>query len=160
MSSPEPIRRPLLTLGPGTLIFSPPPGTNGASLDISCQVTAITIGAEGDSEDPTPVLCGGAVAGARTYTWTLSFTAFQDILADGLVDWTWKHAGAEVPFTFVPDETSATAQVTGVAVVDPVNLGGDVGQRNTSEVEWGVPSKPKFTPGDGAALNDTTPAVP
>lgn len=158
MTAPEPIRRPLLTLGPGTLIFDPPAGTNGANLDISCQVTEITIAAEGDSEDPTPVLCGGSVAGARTYSWSLSFTAFQDILRDGLIDWTWKHAGSEVGFTFVPDDTSTTAQVTGMTQVDPVSLGGTVGQRNTSEVEWVVPSKPTFTPGDGAALNDTVPA--
>lgn len=157
MTSPTPAKRPLLTLGPGTLDFESAV-SGGVGLDISCQVTDILIEAEGDSEDPTPTLCGGSVAGARTYKWTVKFTAYQDILKDGVIDWSWKNAGAEVGFTFVPDKESTAAKVTGTVVVDPISLGGKVSQRNTSEVEWGAPTKPTFTPADTASLSDTTPA--
>lgn len=157
MSSPTPPNRQKLTLGPGTLTFDAPAG-GGVLLDISCQVSDVLISAEGDSEDPTPVLCGGSVAGARTYSWKLAVTAFQDILADGIIDWTWKNAGVETGFTFVPDTTSTAAKVVGRCVVDPVSLGGKVSQRNTSDFEWVLAGAPTFTPSDEASIEDTTPA--
>ncbi|GAA1089895.1 hypothetical protein [Tsukamurella strandjordii] len=157
MTSPTPAKRPLHTLGPGTFELEAPT-SGGVGLDISCQITDIKFSAEGDSEDPTPTLCGGQVNGARTYKPKVEFTAYQDILKDGMIDWSWRNAGAEVRFTFIPDKTSTTAKVTGTVVVDPIEFGGKVGQRNTSEVEWGTVGMPTFTPADTAALEDTTPA--
>lgn len=115
MTSPLPStapRRKKHTLGPGTIVF----GSVGTTLDISCQVTEVKISAEGDSEDPEMTLCGDTVAGARTYNWSMSFTAFQDIEKDGLIDWSWKYAGTEVPFKFVPDAASS-ASVTGLSLI-------------------------------------------
>ena len=143
--------RPNGHLGPGTLTF----GSVGTTLDISCQVTEVKISAEGDSEDPELTLCGDTVAGARTYTWSMSFTAFQDIEKDGLIDWSWKHAGTEVPFKFVPDAASS-ASVTGRATVDPIEFGGTVNQKNKSEAEWALSGAPNFTPSGGTAETVST----
>lgn len=140
MTAPTSPKRRHLTLGPGTLAF----GETGTDLDISCQVTAASVSAEGDSEDATPTLCGGTVAGERSYAWTLSYTAYQDVLANGIIDWTWKNAGREVPFNFTPDDSGAA--VNGVVIVDPVTIGGTVRQKNTSESEWSIVGTPEFTP--------------
>ncbi|WP_282939122.1 hypothetical protein [Corynebacterium auriscanis] len=139
------------TLGPGTLTF----GNVGTILDISCQVTEMKISAEGDSEDPEFTLCGDTVTGNRSYAWTVAFTAFQDIEKDGIIDWSWKNAGTEVPFKFVPDAATSAA-VTGRVIVDPIELGGTVNQKNKSEVEWGAVGAPTFTPSGGQGATVST----
>ena len=143
MTSPTPstaARRKPVTLGPGTLTF----GSVGSILDMSCQITEIKFTPEGDSEDSELVLCGDSIAGARTYTWTMKGSTYQDLQTDGVIDWTWKNAGKEVPFKFVPDATG-TAAVTGRVTVDPIEFGGTVGQKNKSEFEWGLVGAPNLT---------------
>lgn len=146
-------RRKLLTLGPGTLVL----GSVGTQLDMSCQLTEINISAEGESEDPEFVLCGETIAGERTYNFTLAGSMFQDVAKDGVIDFTWKHAGTEMPFKFVPDATG-TAAVTGRVTVDPLNLGGTVKQKNKSEFEWGCVGTPAFDPESNASTESTVPA--
>lgn len=143
MTSPSPTqapRRKNLTMGPGTLTF----GSVGSILDISCQITELKISAEGESEDAELVLCGDTIAGARTYTWTMTGTTFQDLEKDGVIDWTWKFAGTEVPFKFVPDATG-TSSISGRVTVDPIEVGGTVGQKNKSEFEWSLVGAPNLT---------------
>lgn len=147
-------RRTLLTLGPGTLVL----GSVGTQLDMSCQLTEINISAEGDSEDAEAVLCGDMIAGARTYAWTVAGALFQDIAEDGVIDFTWKNAGVEMPFKFVPDATG-TAAVTGRVTVDPLNLGGTVKQKNKSEFEWSAVGTPVFDPNSNASTEGTTPGT-
>lgn len=142
MTSPLPSespRRKIHSLGPGTLVF----GSVGTQLDMSCQLTEIKFSAEGDSEDPENVLCGDVIAGSRSYNWTVSGSVFQDIEADGVIDYTWKHAGTEVPFKFVPDATETVA-VTGRVTIDPIEFGGTVKTKNKSEFEWSVVGSPVF----------------
>lgn len=139
------IRRPIKALGPGSLVF----GVVATELDISCQVTACKITFDSDKEDDLPTLCGGVIAGEKNYTAKLEATAGQDTEVNGLIDWTWKNRGKEVPVRFVPHE-GETATVTGTVVIDPVEFGGDVRKRNVSEFEFdfvGIPSfKPDSTP--------------
>lgn len=136
-----PKRKPL-TLGPGVLIF----GTIGTDdLDLSCQVTAIKITFDSDKEDDLPTLCGGVITGEKIYTSKLEVSAAQDTEANGLIDWTWKNAGKEVPFKFVPTN-SETAAVNGKCVVDPVDFGGEVKKRNISEFEFDIVGMPVFSP--------------
>lgn len=142
MTTPTtPPRRKLLTLGPGSLKI----GEVGTELDMSCQLTSASISWEVDAEDAEPTLCGGSVGGARNYTATLAANLFQDIEADGVIDYTWKNKGMEVPFTFIPDE-AGTAAVTGRVTIDPINLGGDVRTRVKSEIEWTCVGDPVFEP--------------
>ena len=142
-------RRQITKLGPGTLVL----GSVGTQLDMSCQLTNFKVSAEGDSEDAEAVLCGDSIAGARTYAWTASGTLFQDIEADGVIDFTWKHAGVEMPFKFVPD-SAATAAVTGRVTVDPLEFGGDVNVKNKSEFEWSIVGTPVFNPTANAAMEN------
>jgi hypothetical protein len=148
MPSPK---RKILSLGPGTLAF----GEVGTELDISCQVTACSIEWAVDAEDAAPTLCGGTVAGARNYAATVKATVYQDIEADGTVDFSWKNKGAEVPFSFTPRTDAPTAKVAGRCLVDPITLGGDVNKKNTSDIEWSCVGEPTFTPDD---TGDTEPA--
>lgn len=147
--------RPLHQLGPGSLTFDAP-GGGSVLLDMSAQVTKCSIAAKGDSDDPTPVLSGGQVVGARTYAWTLSAELFQDAAKDGVIDWSWRNAGAETTFTFTP--SAGGEKVTGRVQVDPIDLGGDVKKKNTSEIEWTITTTPSFTPA-GTGTAGTTPAV-
>lgn len=147
------IKRKPLALGPGALVF----GETNKLLDISCQVTACKITFDSDSEDDLPTLCGGVISGERVYTSKIEFTAAQDIERDGLIDWSWKMAGQEVPFTFTP-RNDEVAKVAGRVIVDPVELGGDVKKRNTSDAEWSCVDLPVFTPDDTADSTEYTPA--
>lgn len=135
------IRRPPVTLGPGSLTF----GAVGSELDISCQVTACKVTFDSDKEDDLPTLCGTVISGEKIYTSKLEFSAAQDVEADGMIDWTWSNAGTEVPFTFIPIASGAAA-VKGTVVVDPVEFGGDVKKKNISEAEWDIVGLPTFTP--------------
>lgn len=142
MTAPDtPVKRKRLTLGPGSLKL----GEVGSELDMSCQLTNARVTWEVDAEDATPTLCGGSVGGARTYTATLACALFQDIEADGVIDYSWKNKGTEVPFKFVPDE-AGSALVQGTVTVDPINIGGDVRTRPTSEIEWACVGEPEFIP--------------
>lgn len=148
MSTPLPSESPkrkIHKLGPGTLVL----GSVGTQLDMSCQLTNFKVAAEADAEDAEAVLCGDNIAGARIYTWTVSGALFQDIEADGVIDFTWKHAGNEMPFKFVPDAATSAA-VTGRVTVDPIEFGGDVNVKNKSEFEWAAVGTPNFRPADGA----------
>lgn len=150
------IKRPIVALGPGSLIFGT--GTGASLLDISCQVTAAKITFDSDKEDDLPTLCGDTIAGEKIYTSKLEFSAGQDNEKDGLIDWTWKNAGKQVPFTFIPKEGEA-ASVKGTVTVDPVEYGGDVKKRNISDAEWDIVGLPTFTP-DTTTDSTTYPPAP
>lgn len=143
-------KRKITTLGPGSFNF----GSAGSNLDMSCQLTNLIIQAEGESEDPMLTLCGDSVAGSRSYNWTVSGTTLQDIEADGVIDYTWKNAGKEVPFKFIPD-TAGKAAVTGLLIIDPIALGGDVGKKNTSDFEFAAVGTPIF---DADSTDGASPA--
>lgn len=148
------IKRPPVTLGPGTLVF----GTIAVDeLDLSCQVTACKVTFDSDKEDDLPTLCGGVITGEKIYTSKLEFSAAQDIEADGLIDWTWTNAGREVPFKFMP-RNDEVAAVAGKVTVDPVEFGGDVKKRNISDAEWDIVGMPTFTP-DATADSEEYPPV-
>lgn len=148
------IKRPIKALGPGSLVF----GAVGSELDISCQVTAAKITFDSDKEDDLPTLCGDTIAGEKNYTAKLEASAGQDTEVNGLIDWTWKNRGKEVPMKFVPNE-GETATVQGTVVIDPVEFGGDVRKRNISEFEFDFVGLPTFTP-DGTDDSTEYPPAP
>ena len=135
------IKRPPVTLGPGSLVF----GTISAeALDISCQVTACKVTFDSDKEDDLPTLCGGSITGEKIYTAKLEFSAAQDLEKDGLIDFTWRNAGKEMPVKFIPLNGEAAA-IDGTVVMDPAEFGGDVKKRNISEMEYDFVGLPTFT---------------
>jgi hypothetical protein len=125
-------------MGPGLLSI----GSAGTSLDITAQLTSALVKWKADAGDSTETLSGDTVGGDRTYTAQLTFTAYQDDLAaGGLVDYTWAHKGEEVPFTFEP-QSALERGVTGVVTIDPLDIGGDVGKKNTSDASWDCVGEP------------------
>jgi hypothetical protein len=124
-------------MGPGTLSI----GSIGSPLDLTAQVTACKVTPSVNKEDPTPTLSGETLAGDRTTTWKLGATLVQDLSTAGMFDYTWGNAGDEVPFTFTPS-TAAGRTVTGNVIVDPLELGGDVGKKNTTELDWDIVGDP------------------
>jgi hypothetical protein len=131
-------------LNKGTLTLGTVP------LDVSCQVTSFSVNPaeEVETEDAVFVLCGDTLPASDTvtYTFTASGNLLQDLSAGGVVDYTWLHAGEEVPFTFTPVDTEL-AKVTGVVRVIPLIIGGEVPTRPSSDFEWVCIGKPVFTPG-------------
>jgi hypothetical protein len=126
------------TMGPGTLII----GATGSSVDFTAQVKSCKVTPKGKSGDSAMTLSGETIAGDREYTTTLDATVIQDLSDDGIIDWTWANAGQEVPFQFTPS-TAAGKTFTGLVVVDPLEVGGDVGKKNESSMSWecvGLPS--------------------
>lgn len=140
MTTPVPTVR---KLGPGTLTV----GAVGSPLDFSGRCTAVSVTWKVDQTDDVPVLSGGTVAGDRTYGATLEATVYQDDLqpgAGGLVDYSWANKGAQVPFTFTPYAGTDARSITGELIVDPLDIGGDVGKKNTSDLKWACVGEPEL----------------
>lgn len=128
MTSPTPTVK---KLGPGVLTV----GAVGSPLDFAGRCTSVKISPTVDTEDDVPLLDGSTEAGDRTYGATLEATVYQDDLtAGGLVDYSWAHRGEIVPCTFTP--YTGSRSVAGELVVDPLEIGGDVGKKNTSDLKW------------------------
>jgi hypothetical protein len=136
-------------LGPGTLTL----GETGTLQDASCQLTGAVVGWDKDKADDVTVLCGDVVAGGTTYTATLSGNFLQDLEDEaGLVAFTWANKGTEQPFTYTPN-TAAGATVTGVVIIDPIDVGStdDYGSTLASDFEWSCVGEPELAWG-GVAL--------
>ncbi|MET0995458.1 MAG: hypothetical protein ABWY20_15860 [Mycobacterium sp.] len=126
-------------LGPGVLTV----GAVGSPLDFSGRVTKASVTWKVDTSDDVPLLSGGTEAGDREYAATLEATVYQDDLtAGGLVDYSWVHKGETVPATFTPYADGRS--ITGELVVDPLDVGGDVGKKNTSDLKWAFLGEPEL----------------
>lgn len=143
MSNPVPSVHRSQKLGPGLLTI----GELGSTLDLSAQLTAVSVTWENSEDEPLHVLSGEALPGDDNFTATLAGTVVQDLTEDGVIDWTWKNKGTVVPVTFTP--SSGAAQVVGNVKVNPIDLGGDVNVRNTSDISWPFIGEPVYTPNAG-----------
>lgn len=130
-----------LTLGPGDLTFGDP----GSTLEVSDYVKSVKVTPSVNAEDAEMVLSGRTIPGDRRYTYSLSFTAYQTLKSGGWVDWAYKNAGKEVKFEFLPRDKSKGASIKGTVMVDPIEIGGDVGTKPTSECEWAIIGAPVLT---------------
>jgi hypothetical protein len=123
----------------GTLSF----GATGG-VDASTLITKASTKWKADAGDAVEVLSGATIAGGRTYSSQLAFTAYQDDMADGgLIAYSFAQKGAEVPFTFTP--ASGGRSIVGTVVVDPIDVGGDVGAKNTSDITWDCVGEPELS---------------
>jgi hypothetical protein len=129
-------------VGPGTLTF----GSAGSLKDFTAQVTGCSVEWSEDVEDDVPTLDGGSLEGEATYTATLTGTFVQDISADGVVDWSWTNKGLRFPFSYEPN-SAEDAAFAGIVRVAPLNAGGDVKTRPTTDFEWACIGEPTLTHG-------------
>lgn len=127
------------TVGPGTLTFSNPSAT------VASQITAARVNTSARRGDTLKVLSGEEIASESDYGFTLEFSCLQDMVANGLVDFSWKNRGKTASFTYTPN-TAAKGTIAGSVVVDPISVGGPVGERATSDVTWNIVGVPRFTP--------------
>lgn len=128
-----------VTVGPGSLTFSTPAGT------FSSQITSCRVATSANRGDTLRVLSGEEIAGESTYEYSLEATCLQDLNKSGIVDFSWTNAGKTADFTYTPS-TSNGAKIVGKCVVDPIAIGGPVGERATSDFTWLVVGAPAFTP--------------
>lgn len=124
-------------VGPGTLTI----GAVGSPVDFSAQITSTVVSWKVDTDDPVDVLSGDELPGDDTWTATLSGTVLQDLSDAGIVEYTWDHKGEQVPFTFVPS-TAVGKAVSGVVKIGPLDIGGDVKKRPTSDFSWDCVGEP------------------
>lgn len=128
------------TLGPGSLTI----GKTGEQLDLSCQLSECRVTVDVDEGDIIPVLCGGELVEDDVYTTKITGTVIQDLSAKGVIDYTWRNKGKVVPCTFTP--TTGAARVAGDVKIRPIDIGGEVRKRNTSDFEWVFVGDAQFTP--------------
>ena len=137
--------------GPGALTL----GETTGIVDFSCQVINALIEWDKDKDDDVTVLCGDVVAGASTYTATISGTLFQDLVASGILEYSWLHKGETVPFTFTPNTANGT-KVEGDLIVDPIPFGSDEPKANMQgDFTWNLVGEPTLTIGTPVGLSET-----
>lgn len=126
------------TVGPGVLRFTSP-----SAMDMSTQVTKCEISPKANRSDKLTTLSGETISGTSTYTAELTVSAIQDLTTSGFVAWSYTNAGKEASFEYTPN-TANGAKVTGKCVIDPVTVGGEVGNRATTEFTFECPTLPTF----------------
>ncbi|WP_114856469.1 hypothetical protein [Brachybacterium sp. YJGR34] len=126
-------------LGPGTLSL----GESGTLKEFQSQLTNARWTPSVDQEDPIPVLSGEEIADDPDITSVLAGTFLQEYGIEALVTWCWENRGQVLPFTFTP-RTDSALTITGECQVLPVEVGGDVKTRNTTDFEFPVIGEPSF----------------
>lgn len=111
------------------------------SIDVTAQVEEGLVSWSEDVEDTRPTLSGEELAGEATYTATLELKLIQDLDEAGLVEFTWEHMGEILPFEFSP-ATATGRTITGNLRIAPMNVGGPVRTRPSSDVSWACIGKP------------------
>ena len=111
--------------------------------DFSCQPSNVTVTASpSTSGDDVETLCGDTILAETTLAWELDMTAIQDWTdPDGLVKFTWDNALRQVPFVWVPNGAE-TVEISGIVQIQPLDLGGDVNTRITSDAAWPINGTP------------------
>lgn len=136
-------------LGPGRLRL----GDTGTPVEFAAQATNTRLSPSVNEEDPVPVLSGEEVSGADSIDWVLAGTLLQSYDREGLIFWCYENRLTEVPFEFVPNEALADYGWRGTVKVVPLEVGGDVKAKNTSDFEFKCIGEPvTFDLEAGAAL--------
>lgn len=127
-------------LGPGSLKL----GETGTQIEFAAQLTACSIKVNTDTEDDIDVLSGETLEGEETYTYDLTGKLLQDFELDSLEDYCFENRGLKVPWVFTPN-SDAERIFTGILRVRPVDRGGDVKKRNSSDFTFRIIGD--YTPG-------------
>ncbi|RWZ52936.1 hypothetical protein ELQ90_03095 [Labedella phragmitis] len=131
------------TLGPGSLKI----GETASAREWAGELSKCAITVDTSAEDPTPMLDGSEQAGEETYAYVLALTLQQNYEFDSLEMFCFANRGKELPFVFTPNNAGGI-DWSGTVRIRPVNIGGDVKKRNTSDAEFPIVGEP--TPGEVA----------
>jgi hypothetical protein len=126
----------------GTLTFDS--GATPASF--ACQATNVRITPSANtSGDEVETLCGDVLAPETKVTWVLAGTSVSDFTdSAGFVQFTWEHELESLDFEWTPNGTTGPTY-SGNVVIVPVEVGGDVNVRLTTDWEWNLNGKPTVT---------------
>lgn len=125
------------TVGPGSLVFGDP----GTPEEMAAQITKCSVVPSVEVGDDIPVLSGEVLPGERTYTYVLSGEFLQDLTETGISAWTYTNAGVSLPFIYIPNDAHARS-ISGMVMIDPTTVGGDVKAKATAEFEFGIIGTP------------------
>lgn len=129
-------------LGPGDLILTPESKT--PFNEFSHQVTECEIVPSVNVSDGKLVLNGEVAAGARSVTYKLKGTFYQDFgAANSVSEWTWSNAGKQVDFLFRPHK--ANKAFKGKLTVEATNVGGKTDDNNEASFEWEILGDPQIS---------------
>ncbi|WP_087485749.1 hypothetical protein [Brachybacterium massiliense] len=126
-------------LGPGVLTV----GETGTLREFTSQITNARWTPSVDQEDPIDVLSGEQIADDPNITSVIAGTFLQEYGSEALVTWCWEHRGEVLPFSFQPRSDQQLA-ISGQCQVLPVEVGGDVKARNTTDFEFPLIGDPTF----------------
>lgn len=118
--------------GPGTLTF----GETGTPTEFGAQCTNVRLSPSVNEEDTITVLSGEEIAGDDTIDWTVAGTLLQSFDKAGLIHWCYENRLTTVPFKFIPNNEESEYGWQGSAKIVPLEVGGDVKTRNTSDFEF------------------------
>ena len=120
-------------------------GETGAEQTFGSQVTNVILTPSVDRDDDVYVLDGSTAPGARTESWTIEGTLLQDFgeitNTESLSEWTFTNRGKQMPFIFLPNNTSAK-EITGELVVEATAIGGDVNTRVDADFSFPLVGEP------------------
>jgi len=125
-------------LGPGSLKF----GETGTAQEFAAALTNAKLTPSLSEEDNVDVLSGEVLDGDDTLDYTISGTVLQSYDKAGLVHWSHVNALAVLDFDFVPNSDESDYGWRGKAKIVPLEVGGDVKARNTSDFEFKVIGTP------------------
>jgi len=130
-------------VGPGMLAI----GEVGSAVDIAARCSSALIKWKKDAEDSEQMLSGDTEAGDVVYTAQLTAKVKQgDLTASGLVAFTWSNKGQQLPFVYSPYGDGP--DIVGELIVDPIDVGGDVGTKPTSDITWDCIGEPELSGND------------
>lgn len=127
-------------LGPGSFKI----GETGTPAEFGAQCTAMKASPSLSEEDAIPVLNGRELSGDDSIAWTIGGTLLQSFDKKGLIFWAMENSLKELPFVLDPSTENAEFTVEGICKVVPLELGGDVKKRNTTDFEFKVIGDPVF----------------
>lgn len=126
-------------LGPGQLQL----GATGTPEQWADSITKILIEPKVEDGDKIDVLSGKTLARDADITYELQATGLQSYAKDSLIEWAFEHRLQEVPFTWVPLNSSKRGR-RGIVRVTPITDGGDVKKRNSSDFTWAIVGEPEY----------------
>jgi hypothetical protein len=93
--------------------------------------------------DTLEVLSGDTETPDEETGWTLVVEAVQDFDdPEGIVNFSMTNAGEIIAYSWKPNDVASSVTYSGTVKVRPVEIGGDVGSRVTTSLEWACQQAP------------------